>query len=61
MRHFIIESGDYVTTTGLYRMLSEDGLHDREYTLIRGDACPTFAGKKTRFRLIRAAPHPKKG
>jgi hypothetical protein len=32
-----------------------------EVTLVYGDAVPTFEGKKIRFRLIRAAKHPRRG
>jgi hypothetical protein len=58
MKHFIVASGDLVTTTGIYRML--DHPH-REVTLLQGDAVPTFQNRKVKFRLVRAAKHPKRG
>jgi hypothetical protein len=51
MKNFIVESGDFITTSGIYRMDEHPG---REITLIYGDAVPTFQGKKIKFRLIRA-------
>jgi hypothetical protein len=58
MRHFRVESGEFVTTTGIYRM--EEHPH-REVTLVYSDAVPTFQRRKVKWRLIRAAKHPKKG
>jgi hypothetical protein len=47
-----------VTTSGIYRMTDRP---EREVTLIYGDAVPTFQGRKVKFRLIRAAKHPRRG
>jgi hypothetical protein len=58
MKHFIVESGDFVTTTGIYRMLDHP---NREITLVYGDAVPTFQNETMRFRLIRAAKNPRRG
>jgi hypothetical protein len=58
MKHFIVQSGDLVTTTGIYRMLDHP---NREVTLLQGDAVPTFQNQKMKFRLVRAAKHPTKG
>jgi hypothetical protein len=58
MKHFIVASREFVTTSGIYRMQNHPG---REITLIYGDAVPTFQGKKVMFRLIRAAKHPRRG
>jgi hypothetical protein len=55
MKNFIVESGDFITTSGIYRMDEHPG---RESTLIYGDAVPTFQGRKIKFRLIRAAKTP---
>src|SRR5207245_121918 len=43
MKQFIEASGEFVTTTGIYRML---GHPDREITLVYGDPVPTFQRKK---------------
>jgi hypothetical protein len=58
MKNFVVESGDFITTSGIYRMNDHPG---REITLIYGDAVPTFQGKKVKFRLIRAAKNPRRG
>ena len=58
MKNFIVESGDFITTSGIYRMNDHPG---REITLIYGDAVPTFQGRKIKFRLIRAAKNPRRG
>ena len=58
MKSFVVESGDFITTSGIYRMNDHPG---REITLIYGDAVPTFQGKKVTFRLIRAAKNPRRG
>jgi hypothetical protein len=58
MKQFTVDSGDFVTATGIYRMVDHPG---REITLIYGDAVPTFQGKKVKFRLIRAAKNPRRG
>jgi hypothetical protein len=58
MKHFIVNSGDFVTTTGIYRMLGDP---EHEITLVYGDAVPTFQSNKVRFRLIRAAKNPRQG
>jgi hypothetical protein len=58
MKQFIVDSGDFVTTTGIYRMTDHP---EREVTLIYGDAVPTFQGRKVKFRLIRAAKNPRRG
>jgi hypothetical protein len=50
MKNFVVESGDFITTSGMYRMNDHPG---REITLIYGDAVPTFQGKKVTFRVIR--------
>jgi hypothetical protein len=42
MKHFIVQSGDFVATSGIYRMNDHP---EREITLIYGDAVPTFQGK----------------
>ena len=58
MKHFIVESGDFVMTSGIYRMLDHA---NREVTLVYGDSVPTFQRRKVKFRLIRAAKHPRRG
>jgi hypothetical protein len=58
MKNFVVQSGDVITTNGIYRMNDHPG---REITLIYGDAVPTFQGKKIKFRLIRAAKNPRRG
>ena len=58
MKQFIVDSGDFVVTTGIYRMVDHPG---REITLVCGDAVPTFQKKKVKFRLIRAAKNPRRG
>jgi hypothetical protein len=58
MKNFVVESGDFITTSGIYRMNDHPR---REITLIYGDAVPTFQGKKVRFRLVRAAKNPRRG
>jgi hypothetical protein len=58
MKNFVVESGDFITTSGIYRMNDHPG---REITLIYGDAVLTFQGRKVRFRLIRAAKNPRRG
>jgi hypothetical protein len=58
MKNFVVESGDFITTSGIYRMSDHPG---REITLIYGDAVPTFQGRKIKFRLIRAAKNPRRG
>jgi hypothetical protein len=58
MKHFIIESGDFITATGVYRMVEDPR---REVTLLYGDPAPTFQKTKVKWRLIRAAKHPKHG
>jgi hypothetical protein len=57
MKHFTVNSGDFVTTTSIYRMLDHPG---REVTLVHGDAVPTFHNKKVKFRLIQAVKHPER-
>jgi hypothetical protein len=66
MKNFVVESGDFITTSGIYRINgkrpSDQNDHPgREITLIYGDAVPTFQGKKVTFRLIRAAKNPRRG
>jgi hypothetical protein len=51
MKNFVVESGDFITTSGIYRINgkrpSDQNDHPgREITLIYGDAVPTFQGKK---------------
>jgi hypothetical protein len=58
MKQFIVESGTFVATTGIYRMEEHP---QRERTLLYGDSVPTFQKRKVKWRLIRAAPHPKHG
>jgi hypothetical protein len=58
MKQFIVESDEFVTTTGIYRMTEHP---EREITLLYGDAVPTFQNRKVRWRLIRAAKHPRQG
>ena len=58
MKQFIVESGDFVATSGIYRMNDHP---EREITLIYGDSVPTFQGNKVTFRLIRAAKNPRRG
>jgi hypothetical protein len=58
MKQFVVESGTFVTTTGIYRMEEHP---QRERTLLYGDSVPTFQKRKIKWRLIRAAPHPKHG
>ena len=43
MKQFIVDSGDFVATTGIYRMVDHP---EREITLVYGDAVPTFQKKK---------------
>ena len=45
-----VESGDFITTSGIYRMEEHPG---REITLIYGDAVPTFQGKKVNLDYAR--------
>jgi hypothetical protein len=58
MKQFIVQSGDFIATSGIYRMIDHPG---REITLIYGDPVATFQGKKVKFRLIRAAKNPRRG
>jgi hypothetical protein len=58
MKNFIVESSDFITISGIYRMDERPG---GEITLIYGDAVPTFQGRKIKFRLIRAAKNPRRG
>jgi hypothetical protein len=58
MKNFVVESGDFIKASGIYRMNDHPG---REITLIYGDAVPTFQGGKIKFRLIRAAKNPRRG
>jgi hypothetical protein len=58
MKQFILASGEFVTTTGIYRMLEHP---EREITLVYRDPVPTFQRKKVKFRLIRAAKNPRRG
>ncbi len=58
MKQFVVDSGDFVATTGIYRMVDHP---EREITLVYGDAVPTFQKKKVKFRLIRAAKNPRRG
>jgi hypothetical protein len=46
MKSFVVESGDFITTSGIYRMNDHPG---REITLIYGDAVPTFQERRSRF------------
>jgi hypothetical protein len=58
MKNFVVESGDFITTSGIYRMNDHPG---REITLIHGDAVPGKKGhvsahprcKKSQARLKR--------
>ena len=56
MKNFVVESGDFITTSGIYRMNDHPG---REITLIYGDAVPTFhvsahpGSQKSQARLRR--------
>jgi hypothetical protein len=43
MKNFIVESGDLITTSGIYRMDEHPG---REVTLIYGDAVLNVPGKE---------------
>jgi len=54
----MVESGDFVTTTGIYRLAEHP---QREITLVYGDAVPTFRNRKAKWRLIRAAKNPRRG
>ena len=58
MKQFIVDSGDFVATTGIYRMVNHP---EREITLVYGDTVPTFQKKKVKFRLIRAAKNLRRG
>jgi len=58
MKQFIVESGDFIAASGIYRMKDHP---EREITLVYGDSVPTFQGKKVKFRLIRAAKNPRRG
>jgi hypothetical protein len=53
MKNFVVQSGNFITTSGIYRMNDHPG---REITLIYGDAVPMCPGKKVKFRLIREMP-----
>jgi hypothetical protein len=48
-----LESGDFITTSGIYRMNDHPG---REITLIYGDAVPTFQGKRFGSSALRKIP-----
>jgi hypothetical protein len=41
-KNFVVESSDFITTSGIYRMNDHPG---REITLIYDDAVPTFQGQ----------------
>jgi hypothetical protein len=41
MKNFVVESGDFITTSGIYRMNDHPG---REITLIYGDAVSHYGG-----------------
>jgi hypothetical protein len=46
MKNFVVESGDFIATSGIYRMNDHPG---QEITLIYCDAVPTFQGRKISF------------
>jgi hypothetical protein len=48
MKQFILASGEFVTTTGIYRMLEHP---EREITLVYGDPVLTFQRKKVSLGL----------
>ena len=58
MKRFEAESGELITASGIYRM---GEMPHREITLVNGDTVPTFQRKKVKWRLVRAAKHPRKG
>src|SRR5262249_25939077 len=58
MKHFIVDSGSFVTTTGIYRLMEHP---EREITLVYADVVPTFQKRNVKWRLIRAAKHPRRG
>src|SRR5260370_37531864 len=43
IKQFIVESGEIITTTGIYRMVDHP---ERAIALINGDLLPTYQGKK---------------
>ena len=53
MKHFIVDSGDFVTTTGIYRMLGDP---EHEVTLVYGDAVPTVQGKSSGSSELQEIP-----
>ena len=59
MKNFVVQSGDFITTSGIFRM--NDHPERRQCRILDGDAVPTFHGKKITFRLIRAAKNPRRG
>ena len=56
----IVETGDFVATSGIYRLVGVLG-DAQEYTLVYGDAVPEHRGERCRFALVRSAPHPVRG
>jgi hypothetical protein len=46
MKNFVVESGDFITTSGIYRMNDHPG---REITLIYGDLCRHSRQRRSRF------------
>jgi len=60
MKSTVVTSGDYVATTGIYRLLGVLGMRE-EITLLYGDMTPLFRGQRVNWELVRAAKHPIKG
>ena len=52
MKQFIVDSGDFVAASGIYRMVDHP---EREITLVYGDTVPTFQKQKVKFQLIPGA------
>jgi hypothetical protein len=57
----IVRTGDFVATSGIYRLVGVLGAEHEEITLAYGDPVPKHKGENARFKLVRAAPHPTKG
>ena len=58
MARTIVESGDFIAITGIYRMTEHP---EREVTLLYGDPAPTFQKRKVKWLLVMSAKHPKRG
>ncbi len=58
MKHFIVDPGDFIATTGIYRMLDHPG---REITLVYGDAVPTLPRQESEVHTYPRYQKPKTG